>query len=67
MPRFAIQEHYARAHDFDFRLENSGVVSVVALVAFVAAGVSRSRSGPARTPARTDSPSTAPPLKAYSP
>jgi hypothetical protein len=37
---------------------HSGILPVTALVAFVAAGVSPSRAPPARTPARTDSPST---------
>lgn len=26
MPRFVVQEHYARAHHFDLRLENDGVL-----------------------------------------
>ena len=26
MPRFVIQEHYARSHHFDLRLENDGVL-----------------------------------------
>ena len=32
MPRFVIQEHYARSHHFDLRLERDGVLGTNWLV-----------------------------------